>query len=164
VRHEDTGGPSALGTFVGRGKDLPEELFLFISRVTPLINVDLLIKDEHDRTLLTWRDDEHYGCGWHVPGGIIRFKEHAQERIQKVAELELGCSITAEPVPLMIIEAFVESRERGHFISLLYRCRLATQPARLLQAGNIPQRGQWRWHNGPPHDLLAVHRMYIQVL
>ena len=34
---------------------LPGELFLFVSRVTPLVNVDLLIEDEHKRTLLTWR-------------------------------------------------------------------------------------------------------------
>ena len=38
-------------------KGLPEEVFLFVSRVTPLINVDLLIKNERNQTLLTWRAD-----------------------------------------------------------------------------------------------------------
>ena len=33
---------------------LPEELFLFVSRVTPLVNVDLLIQDDQKHTLLTW--------------------------------------------------------------------------------------------------------------
>jgi hypothetical protein len=32
---------------------LPEDLFLFVSRITPIINVDLLIKNESDHTLLT---------------------------------------------------------------------------------------------------------------
>ena len=36
---------------------LPEEIFLFVSRTTPLVNVDLLIKDENGRTLLSWRDE-----------------------------------------------------------------------------------------------------------
>jgi hypothetical protein len=48
---------------------LPEELFLFVSRITPLINVDLLIQDDGRRTLLTWRSDRFFGPGWHVPGG-----------------------------------------------------------------------------------------------
>ena len=55
-------------------KGLPEEVFLFVSRITPLINVDLLIKNEQNHTLLTWRNDSYY-LGWHIPGGIIRYKE-----------------------------------------------------------------------------------------
>ena len=54
--------------------------------LTPLVNVDLLIKDS-GRTLLTWRDDEFYGPGWHIPGGILGFKERALDRLAKVAEL-----------------------------------------------------------------------------
>jgi colanic acid biosynthesis protein WcaH len=42
---------------------LAEELFLFVSRVTPLVNVDLLIQDTGHRTLLTWRCDDHHGTG-----------------------------------------------------------------------------------------------------
>jgi hypothetical protein len=30
--------------------DLPEDLFLFISRLVPMVNVDLLIKDSKNRT------------------------------------------------------------------------------------------------------------------
>ncbi|MEI7983545.1 MAG: NUDIX hydrolase, partial [Bacteroidota bacterium] len=36
---------------------LPEEVFLFISRLTPMVNVDLLIKDKKGLALLSWRDD-----------------------------------------------------------------------------------------------------------
>jgi len=54
---------------------LPGEVFLFISRMSPMVNVDLLIKDENSRTLLAWRDDVFSGAGWHVPGGVLRFKE-----------------------------------------------------------------------------------------
>jgi colanic acid biosynthesis protein WcaH len=47
----------------------PYELFLFISRLVPMVNVDLLIYDEEGRILLTWRDEEIHGVGWHIPGG-----------------------------------------------------------------------------------------------
>jgi hypothetical protein len=67
-------------------RGLPEEIFYYISRTTPLINVDLLIKDEKGRTLLSWRDDAYAGKGWHVPGGIVRFKESLETRIRRVAE------------------------------------------------------------------------------
>ena len=39
---------------------LPEDLFLYASQITPLVNVDLLIKDEVNGVLLTWRDDDYY--------------------------------------------------------------------------------------------------------
>src|SRR3954451_13793393 len=74
---------AVLDAWVGEPVDgLPEEFFLFLSRYTPIVNVDLLIQEaigeDRRRTLLTWRDDETYGAGWHVPGGIIRYKESAE--------------------------------------------------------------------------------------
>ena len=151
---------AALEKCARAGEDLPEELFLFVSAITPLVNVDLLIKDERNRTLLTWRDDAFYGAGWHVPGGIIRYKEQAQNRIRKVAEGELGCSVEAEPLPSLVTESFSGHRERGHLVSLLHRCRLTSDPDPRLQAGEIPQRGQWRWHQTAPKNLLLVQREY----
>jgi ADP-ribose pyrophosphatase YjhB (NUDIX family) len=143
---------------------LPEELFLFISRMTPLINVDLLIKDSQGRTLLTWRDDAFYGAGWHIPGGIIRYKETAADRIQKCAKDEIGCTVEFEPVPLTIIESVAERRDRGHFISMLYRCRLNGNPDRARESGERPARGEWKWHNSRPRDLIAVQRSYAQFI
>ena len=57
------------------------------------IYIDMLvqhIKDENERTLLSWRDDQFTGSGWHVPGGIVRFKETMEARLGKVAETEIG--------------------------------------------------------------------------
>jgi colanic acid biosynthesis protein WcaH len=34
-------------------RGLPEDLFLFASRITPMVNVDLLIKNERSQALLT---------------------------------------------------------------------------------------------------------------
>ncbi|MFZ0964148.1 MAG: NUDIX domain-containing protein [Terriglobia bacterium] len=147
-------------------RDLPEELFLLVSRLTPIINVDLLIKDEQNRTLLTWRDDEFYGAGWHVPGGIIRFRETAAERVLAVARGELGAEVTFEPNPLWVAETIDRTREvRGHFISLLYRCTLTSAPREELEyRSGPPARGVWKWHAKCPRNLLAVHRIYERFL
>jgi ADP-ribose pyrophosphatase YjhB (NUDIX family) len=143
---------------------LPEELFLFVSRITPLINVDLLIQDEAGRTLLTWRDDEYFGKGWHIPGGIIRYKETAAERIQACARQELGAEVSFDPAPLLVLETIRPHRNRGHFISLLHHCRLRTPPEEDLQAADThpPAAGAWRWHEGAPPDLLEIQAPYAR--
>ena len=141
---------------------LPEELFLYVSSITPLVNVDLLIKDDAGQVLLTWRDDPYYEPGWHVPGGIIRFKETFMDRIQAVCRIELGATVRADPSPLIINQAIRADRSaRGHFVSLLFKCKLTSPPdeARRFKSGS-PLQGQWYWHALPPPNLLTVQEVY----
>jgi colanic acid biosynthesis protein WcaH len=141
---------------------LPEEMFLFVSRVTPLINVDLLIRDDDGRTLLTWRSDRFYGPGWHVPGGIIRYKETAADRIRIVAKRELSAIVEFDAAPIFVHESIDSSRrDRGHFISLLYKCRLASEPdPQRRYSREAPSPGQWRWHERCPENLIHEQRPY----
>ncbi|MBU1689248.1 MAG: NUDIX hydrolase [Gammaproteobacteria bacterium] len=141
---------------------LPEELFLFISRLTPMVNVDLLVKNMEKETLLTWRDDEFYGPGWHVPGGIVRFKEPLTSRIHAVAASELGASVEFRSEPLAVNEIMNAKRDtRGHFISLLYECRLTSQldPDLEYKSGAI-KNGEWAWHASCPKNLISVQEIY----
>ena len=145
---------------------LREDLFLLVSRLLPLVNVDLLVQDDNRRTLLTWRADKFYGPGWHVPGGIIRFQEPLAERIHKTAWSELGADVLYSPEPIAICEAIdPELKVRGHFISLLYRCTLAGPPAAELEylAGD-PRTGQWSWHPACPANIIEVHRHYAKFM
>jgi colanic acid biosynthesis protein WcaH len=139
---------------------LPEPVFLLVSRLTPMVNVDLLIRDEAGRLLLTWRADHYYGAGWHIPGGIIRFKETWERRIAEVARLELGAAVQFDPEPRTIRQAFAPHRDdRGHFISLLFDCTLTGPlPADRQARGDPPANGEWAWHEGFPDNLLAVQR------
>ena len=54
---------------------LNDDVFYFIGRHTPFINVDALVQLSTSEIVFTWRDDVYTGQGWHIPGGIIRFKE-----------------------------------------------------------------------------------------
>jgi colanic acid biosynthesis protein WcaH len=143
---------------------LPEDVFLFVSRLTPLVNVDLLIQDARGRTLLTWRDDELFGSGWHVPGSVIRYKEFATDRVRTCARAELGATVTCDPAPVLLVEAIAAGQEyRGHAISLVYRCRLESPPDPARRARTIrPRNGEWKWHASCPSDLLPVQREYAR--
>ncbi len=143
-------------------KGLPEEIFLFVSRITPLINVDLLIKNKQKETLLTWRDDGIFSPGWHVPGGIIRHREPIAHRIHAVALNELGARVKVKQPPLAMNELVVTTKSvRGHTISLLYACELISplDPDLKYEKGT-PKPGEWTWHRKCPRNLISVHRIY----
>jgi colanic acid biosynthesis protein WcaH len=142
---------------------LPPDVFRFVSRITPLINVDLLVQDGQGRTLLTWRDDEWFGAGWHIPGSIIRYKETAAARVAACARDELGADVAFDQPPILISELFRDGRDRGHFISLLYRCRLTTplDDSRRAHA-EAPSAGEWQWHRSCPVNLIDAQRHYAR--
>ena len=75
-------------------KGLPEDIFNLAGRLTPFINVDLLVQDDLGRTLLSWRDESLFennlSSAWHIPGGIIRLRETISQRLDKVAMNEMG--------------------------------------------------------------------------
>jgi len=140
---------------------LPQELFLFLSSRTPLVNVDLLIQDQDHRTLLAWRDDFYSGRGWHVPGGILRSMEPFDRRIRKVAELEIGARVEYDPKPISVREILSpQYKHRNHFISFLYRCH--------IDRAFIPQNpglgpgdaGFLAWHAGCPGNLIECQEIY----
>ena len=144
---------------------LPDEVFRFISRITPLINVDLLIKDESGRTLLSWRDDQYSGTGWHIPGGIIRFKETTKARIKNVAEAEIGVEVKFDPNPIAINQIINNEWDiRGHFISILYKCSLSS--AFILKNKDLKETnpGYLKWHESCPENLLKFHDIYRKYL
>ncbi len=146
---------------------LPEEVFLLLTRLTPMVNVDLLINDDHTgQTLLTWRNDIYHGEGWHIPGGVIRLKETADQRIAAVARLELKCRVVAEDRPAAINECISKTKaNRGHAVSLLYRCKLTSSlPDELRYAGGRPVPGMYHYFDRAPENLLKVHDIYREFI
>ena len=139
---------------------LPEEVFLLASRITAMVNVDLLIRNDSNETLLTWRGGSYYSPGWHIPGGIVRYKESMYERIKQVAKLELGTEVDFRLTPILVNEIIrsPERVNRGHFISFLFDCQLISEPIQQ------PQHGEWKWHEECPSDLIPVHMMYKEVI
>ena len=127
-------------------KGLGTECFQFASTLMPVVNVDLLITNDKHEVLLLWRNDPHCGTGWHIPGGCIRLMETAEERIQKTALAEIGVKVLAESDPIKVYEIFSrnyregikDQRERAHFITLVYKCRIPKEYS-------IPEEKKYPW-------------------
>ena len=141
-------------------KGLPEDVFLLMSRNTPMVNVDLLILNSNKEKLLTWRGGDYYSPGWHMPGGIVRYKESLHDRVQLVAKIELGANVDFKLEPIMISEVIRSQsrRNRGHFISFLFSCTLISDP--IHQKGY----GKHGWFKKCPDSLIPVHLMYKNIL
>lgn len=140
-------------------KGLPDDVFYFVGRLTPYINVDLLIKCKNHGTLLTWRDDLYSGTGWHFPGGIIRFKENIQSRIYKVAKNEINIKIKSYNGPLEINQIIINQKERSHFISLLYKCEIGDKELHNLLKLSKKNK-KIRFFKKEPKQLLKWHKIY----
>ena len=141
-------------------------LFESISRLTPAVSVELIIKSrDQQSTLLTWRDDELYGPGWHIPGGVLRFKETLIERASKTLENELKIKKALFSGPIGFHEIFNDQRDvRGHFISVVFAVRLQEELPVNNKAEDRVSIGQWCWFDECPENLInnqSVLRKYF---
>ena len=140
---------------------LPEALFLFASRITPMVNVDLLLQDDRGRTLLSWRNDRYAGTGWHLPGGIVRFQETMKTRLDKVVASEIGTPVMFDAKPLKISEMIASHKKsRGHFISFLFKGYLSGDFIPPNKGLRRTEAGYLQWHESCPGDLLEVQKIY----
>ena len=141
---------------------LPEEVFLFVTSVTPMVNVDLLIRDTEGRILLSWRDDDIEGCGWHVPGGILRLKESFDDRLEKTSLSEIGCRVKWSEKPLEMKPIIkLQEKIRCHFITFVYACTLPDGFNPETDQSQKPGvAGYLKWFLQYPQDMLKVHAFY----
>lgn len=147
---------------------LPEEVFTLVSTLVPIANVDLFIRDHKCRILLSWRNDEFFGKGWHIPGGCIRFKETMLERLQKTADKELQTKVHVNPVPLAVRDVIVgkneeEPKKRAHHLAVLYDCRLPKEYEINNNGLSETDAGYLKWFEKIPDNILKVHDCYRDI-
>jgi len=147
-------------------KGLPEDIFYLAGRLTPYINVDLLVQDDLGRTLLSWRDESLFennlSSAWHIPGGIIRLRETISERLHKVAMNEMrGKLISFSKEPLKVGQFIDHHRKnRSHHIGLLYKCKLEDNYEIDNKNLNFGDSGFLEWHSSPPDDFHSHQLVY----
>lgn len=154
------------------GQDLGEELFLQISRLVPVPNVDLLLTDKANRILLSRRNDNIYGAGWHLPGGCVRFCETMLERVQKTALAEIGTKVVLlEENPIAIRDVIMERGERernnnvrAHNITILFHCAVPEGFEIDNKDKCETDAGFLKWFEKIPRDFLKVHEAYKEEL
>lgn len=102
---------------------LPRPIFSAMTKIVPFIACELVVVGKKG-ILLTWRADKWWK-GWHFPGGLLRYKEGFEERIQKVAYEELGIHI--DSIKFLFPMNYTEG-PRGHDISLVFLCTTSMTP------------------------------------
>ena len=152
---------------------LGTELFHFVSSLTPIVNVDLLVYNSKGEFLLAMRDDPYCGKGWHVPGGCIRHRETIDTRIREVARKELNLiDFTYEKEPIKVFEIIWEKGqrnlenddERAHFITMVYKCYAPESFTVDNQGKCETDAGYLRWFDKLPDDLLKIQNCYKDIL
>lgn len=150
---------------------MPEELFLLVSSLVPLPNVDLLVVDRQGRLLLSRRNDPFYAKSWHIPGGCMRFNEDFARRIQETAKAELGCTVTFNETPLAVRnvirrrnEKLPHPRERGHNVAILFRCYLPDGYQITNNGRSEEDDGYLKWFDHLPEDFLEIQHVFDDVL
>ena len=142
--------------------ELPQHLFDYISAITPLVNVELVLKDCSPSILLAWRDDGLYGPGWHLPGGVVRHKESVICRVKRVAESECGI-VEYESCELLQINQIMNPNRdlRGHFISFVFGIKASSQftqkPSELVD-------GTCKAFKIIPPNLIQQHQRYHSLI
>jgi hypothetical protein len=140
-----------------------EEIFLFLTRLTPMISIDLLIKNDYlyNKTLLSWRDDEYCGTGWHLPGGVIRLGETWDDRIKRIFEIELyNIPFKYLEKPINTIQMIVPNQKnRSHTLALLFECYVP-QHYHIINKVKPQEAGYLEWHITCPNNLIKCHEVY----
>jgi len=73
---------------------LNDENFLKIIDSTPLVSIDLIVRDQEGRILMGRRTNEPARGSWFVPGGRIRKGEDLDSALARIGKAELGVNIT----------------------------------------------------------------------
>lgn len=150
---------------------MPQELFLLVSSLVPLPNVDLLVVNKQNQLLLSRRNDPYYPKSWHIPGGCMHFHDDFAQRIQETAIKELGSTVTFDEPPLAVRNVFrgcneelLHPRERGHNVAILFRCGLPD--GYRINNGNRGEDddGYLKWFDRLPDDFLAIQHVFDDVL
>ncbi len=141
---------------------LPQHLFNYVSSITPLISVELIITCPSNLVLLSWRDDCLYGPGWHLPGGVLRYKESIIHRIRQVAFNECAIHSFQSCSFLQVNQIMNPNRDlRGHFIALVFGIKINYIPK---TDQGICKNGSLRLFSSSPPNLIDQHRHFEQLI
>ena len=120
--------------------------FLRIIEATPLVSVDLIVRNEKGEALLGHRRNRPAQGFWFVPGGRIRKNERVADALERIARHELGVRL-AGPRLVGVFDHVYEDNFLGtsgvntHYVVLGFEAELAA---------GIPftpddQHSAWQW-------------------
>jgi GDP-mannose mannosyl hydrolase len=128
--------------------DLDDDALKRIIRQTPLVSIDLIIRDAERKVLVGLRNNEPAKGYYFVPGGRIRKGEAIRDAFNRIIAREIGCRTDfsrARPLGayehLYANNRFGDSGYGTHYIALAYEVQFASRPAIVPDA----QHSDFRW-------------------
>ena len=112
--------------------------FLEVVRSTPLVSIDLILRNPAGEVLLGQRINQPARGYWFVPGGRIRKNERLAEAFRRLAREEVGQALELSDARFLgVFEHFYDTNFAGaagvstHYVVLGYQIQLAEPPAHL---------------------------------
>jgi colanic acid biosynthesis protein WcaH len=107
--------------------------FLKIIDATPLVSIDLVIKNERGEVLLGKRQNKPAQHCWFVPGGRIRKNETIATALNRIAGKELGLPLQQSDCQLLGVYEHIyddnflgEENINTHYVVLAFTSRIAS--------------------------------------
>lgn len=127
---------------------LNKEQFLEVIARTPLVSIDLVIRDTKNGILLGRRVNEPARGKWFVPGGRILKGENLDDAFERISKDEIGIKHSRNEARLLgafthlyDTNVFLEDGISTHYIALAFELQLADS----IKIRETPQHSEYKW-------------------
>jgi colanic acid biosynthesis protein WcaH len=140
--------------------------FAEVVKKTPLVSIDLVVKNSRDEILVGLRKNEPAKGFWFVPGGRVLKDERIAEAFERVAHGELGIGLAFEDARFLgVFEHLYPTNftQKGdfstHYIALAYEVRIGETVLDLPD----DQHSKYKWLNEESLDKQQNVHPYTKV-
>ena len=125
-----------------------DEEFLKVVEATPLVSIDLIVRNLKGHILMGKRKNNPARGDWFVPGGRIKKGEYLNKALTRISKDELKVELTRDDVRFIgVFDHIYEENFADidgistHYVVLAYECYLN------LDRNNLPlkQHSAWQW-------------------
>lgn len=127
---------------------LEEDVFRQIVAKTPLISVDLIVRNKQEQVLLGLRLNRPAQGYWFVPGGRIRKDERIEAAFRRLTITELGCAYVIDNARFLGVyehfydDNFYDKNFTTHYVVLGYEILIQENELNLPKE----QHAKYRWN------------------
>jgi len=139
-----------------RPRVLNKDEFAQVVRNTPLVAIDLIVRDRERCVLLGLRTNEPAKGKWFVPGGVVRKYERLNYAFARIVKTEIGLEASIGDAKFIGVyehlydtNVFVEEGYGTHYVVLAYELNLNHRPPIVSDR----QHSDFRWMT--PAELIS---------
>jgi colanic acid biosynthesis protein WcaH len=118
-----------------RPRFLNKDEFAQVVRNTPLVSIDLIIRDPDQRVLVGLRTYEPAKGKWFVPGGVVRKYERLVDAFARIVKAEIGLDASIDDAKFVGVyehlyddNVFGEEGFGTHYVVLAHQLNVDHQP------------------------------------